>query len=124
MKPYQGPAGKPEYQRNLYRNNMQGGDHQAFIGYLLGVVQELAVKVSELEGAIAHGGGVVVQPTVELAPEPVALPELPAPVVVIAPQPIAQVRPEPVREVVADSDVLQHIVLDLPDEPTTKKRGK
>lgn len=123
MKPYLGPAGKPDYQRNLYRNNMQGGDHQSFIGYLLGEVQQLVQRVANLEAQLAHGE---VPP---LKVEPVVEAQAPAPVEVAKVQqvvaPIVHSKPvEPAREIVADSDVLQHIVLDLPDEPPAKKRGK
>jgi len=128
MKPYLGPAAKPQYQSALYRANMQGADHGAFIGYLLIELQELTERVLQAEAKLARltGGeslSAVATPVVAL---PVVLPDdLPPPVQ--APAPVA---PKPAKPVEAvresdsiDADALAHIVIEIDDQPT-KKRGK
>jgi hypothetical protein len=103
---------------------MQGADHLAFIGYLVVEVQALSQRVMDLEA------GSKLAAAVEVCP-PLAPPLAPLPAEVPAPPPtVPQVRASraaaekaPKPEIVEFGD-LQHIVLDLPDEPPTKKRGQ
>lgn len=130
MKPYLGPAGKPDYQRTMYRANMQGADHGAFIGYLLGELQELHERVVAAEAELAkltRGAslsvvGVAVAPHPELEVAPPVVAEV-KPVEPPAPANRGPVNVNPADAELLDSDVLKHIVVEI--EPTpNKKRGK
>ncbi len=138
MKPYLGPAGRPDYQRNLYRANMQGADYAGFIGYLLGELQELSARVTEAEAklAVLSRGELPTQASLEpIKPTPIAVSTvvapMPLPAPVAAPEPQRPAKPvepqfkiEPRHYADLDDDALRHIVVEVEEPQPTKKRGK
>jgi hypothetical protein len=127
MQRFQGPAARGQYLTTLYRNDMQGADHLAFIGYLLQEVQKLSQRVMDLEAGFRPTPA----PVADVCP-PLSEPLAPLPVEVPAPPPtVPQAKPAKPAKPAAEKEPqpfdigdLKHIVLDLPDEPPTKKRGQ
>jgi len=122
MEKYKGAAYRSQYLQSLFRHDMQGADHQAFIGYLLEQVKAQGERIDRLESMLLELAATPTKPAPQPQPEPAKPQAKPTMAPVASPaKPAIQPKPEPGKaaKVAAgprsefDTEDLKHIVIDL-----------